>query len=999
MNYLNDKQNVKSLVRGIASALALTASGTLLADNTEFSLDIEQQKAGSALLTLSKVSGVQIMLPQTIGAGIELPAVKGEHSVESALNVMLSGTGLTYEYASDNTIVIKQGEGTPEAKKALAEADEEVVITGTLLRNVHPTSPVVTFDREDFERLGVSTVEDVLRKLPQNRASFNSESSRNSPLIDNQRPLAGNGHQGNAAVNLRGLGSDSTLVLINGRRTSGSPIGEASFVNLSTISLGTVERIEIILDGASALYGSDAVGGVINIITSRDYRGAETSVRYENGLNGGNVYSLNQTVGFGWESGNAQLTLSKRERQATSQVKAGFTSLDFRPRGGSDFSTDFFGSLVTASPGLVFEGVEAFPGFFVGGDLIGSLPEGNSGVGAQPSDFDLALGQAAMEQAFLDREFAATTENTSLSLSLQQEFSGVDTYLDINYSKTENDGGDGTPSFLGRVPVDNPFNPFGRVVVVNYRFDQELADGLLSREETLTQQERMEVSLGFKAELPFSDWLLSTDLTASRESTDNNTTAYFFTSPRDGGPNGRDILNVFGDGSAQADVNLDDLYRYELFPNAPEVTLLSFRSVAEGGLFDMAGGESRLAVGLEVRETEVNYSEDPNRSLLITGFGVSNAVNVDTDTLNNLTTTPKEQVGALFAEVSLPLVGSDNSLPGIESFLVTLAARTERYELPDAKLGSGSSYSNTSPKIGFTWGLTETLNVQGTWGESFRAPTARQITSPEIITPPGFIRDPFNPGGEAFVQAFRHIGGNGDLKPEVSKTMTLSMRWTPEFLEGAYMEVLFNQADTTDEIDTPRPFGALGLANLSNPDIAIRDSNGVLTNFLQLPTNLNDSHQKSIDVRAGYALDTERGAFTANFTGTYNKEQKFVLVNGDVVDLRGTEQAPSNWAARADFGWSEGNYGINLTANYHSGFNYTDGGFLDTPDRVEHYTTYDVTGYYNLVDSGWRFLAGVLDLTHTPPPFVNNQASPWDLSRVSSRGRVMYLEAKKEFQL
>ncbi|MCV6605760.1 MAG: TonB-dependent receptor plug domain-containing protein, partial [Porticoccaceae bacterium] len=318
---------------------------------------------------------------------------------------------------------------------------EEVVITGTLLRHVHPTSPVVTFDREDFARLGVSTVEDLLRSLPQNTASFNSESSRNSELIGNSSPLASNGHQGNSAVNLRGIGANGTLVLVNGRRTSSSPLGtEGSFVNLSTLPLGTVERVEILLDGASALYGADAVGGVINIITKRDYQGAETSVRYENGLNDGNHYSLRQTLGFGWETGNLSMVLEQQEIQAVSQTKAGFTSLDYRPRGGTDFSNSQFGLAV--SPGAVYR-VNGF-GFAV--ELLGALPPGSDGIGKQGGDFTPENARNAFADAFRNREFTATTINKSASVTVDQEVGSFETFLELTWALSEHDGGDTIPS-------------------------------------------------------------------------------------------------------------------------------------------------------------------------------------------------------------------------------------------------------------------------------------------------------------------------------------------------------------------------------------------------------------------------------------------------------------------------------------------------------------------------------------------------------------------------
>ncbi|MCV6604742.1 MAG: TonB-dependent receptor, partial [Porticoccaceae bacterium] len=275
---------------------------------------------------------------------------------------------------------------------------------------------------------------------------------------------------------------------------------------------------------------------------------------------------------------------------------------------------------------------------------------------------------------------------------------------------------------------------------------------------------------------------MDTSIGASRESTDNVEFIYSFRPIRGDSAEiiarknailSRD-LNPFGDGSLASGLSAEefDLFRTNILPNSPKVTLYSFRSVADGGLFDMSGGEARLAVGLEYRLTEVDYSSDPQRSQLVTDFGAG-AFAENASQLQNLTLKPKEGVASLFSELSLPIVNSDNRLPGIEALTVNLAARTERYDLPDARSGSGASYNHTSPRLGLNWQITEDVTLQANWGESYQAPTARQITASSVVFRTR-INDPLAPAGTPSFPIIDFIvGGNANIRPETSETTNI----------------------------------------------------------------------------------------------------------------------------------------------------------------------------------------------------------------------------------
>ena len=169
-------------------------------------------------------------------------------------------------------------------------------LLGSRLQTIPAASPVYVLSRDEIDRRGLKNIEDIVRYLPQNFPSILSGGS-----FDERSPRFS---QGAVTINLRGLGEGSTLVLVNGKRIAASPAEQGTFTDVSTIPFSAIERVEMITDGASAIYGSDAVGGVVNFILKRNFRGAETSLRYEDSSSGGDLRVIEQTLGFSWTTGN-----------------------------------------------------------------------------------------------------------------------------------------------------------------------------------------------------------------------------------------------------------------------------------------------------------------------------------------------------------------------------------------------------------------------------------------------------------------------------------------------------------------------------------------------------------------------------------------------------------------------------------------------------------------------------------------------------------------------
>jgi outer membrane receptor protein involved in Fe transport len=264
---------------------------------------VEAQDLGTALTELARQSGREIYFSADLTRGRRARAVEGRMTVGEALDRLLQGSGLRYRINADGAIAIVSAEGNAGAAVTAAEGEgndgQAIVVTGSRIRGAASTSPLTTISRSRILESGRARIGDVLQQIPQNFSG-----GQNPTNIDNNGSLNGPSSSSSASIaNLRGLGSDSTLTLINGHRAAFDTISYG--VDLSMIPVAAVERIDVLTDGASALYGSDAVAGVVNVILRDDYSGAESQARFGAATRGGfSNLRLSQVVGGNWTGGN-----------------------------------------------------------------------------------------------------------------------------------------------------------------------------------------------------------------------------------------------------------------------------------------------------------------------------------------------------------------------------------------------------------------------------------------------------------------------------------------------------------------------------------------------------------------------------------------------------------------------------------------------------------------------------------------------------------------------
>jgi len=284
------------------------------AEDKTYEFDIPPENAARALNDFSRQSGIQLLFPYDVAARAETPAVKGAFSGQGALRTLLAATNLEVASETDHTISLRVKEAPVSANAT--DMTPDVIVTGTHIRGANSTSPVHTLTRRDIEQSGYSQIGDLMRSQPENFAG-----GQNPGVIAASAGNLGNtNYSGASTVNLRGLGTDATLVLINGHRLSADSFFQGS--DISGIPLAAVRRIDIVPDGASALYGSDAVAGVVNIVLRKSYQGLSLNVQGGSANQGGggqkSVSLLGGLAGRGWY-GLADLEYAKQDPVVAAQ--------------------------------------------------------------------------------------------------------------------------------------------------------------------------------------------------------------------------------------------------------------------------------------------------------------------------------------------------------------------------------------------------------------------------------------------------------------------------------------------------------------------------------------------------------------------------------------------------------------------------------------------------------------------------------------------------------
>ena len=890
----------RALWAGAAACVMVMAAAPATAQAVR-AYEIPAGSLRDVLNRFAAASDQQIFFEGALVEGRTSPGLRGRFTRDQALQRLLEGTGLDWREPRPGVLYLRRA-GAAAAELPATEIDD-VVVTGSLLRQAGPpVSPVITLGRDALDRRAEATVSEVLAGLPQNYAGAGT------PLVQG----AGSDRSGSNSVyatglNLRGLGPTSTLVLVNGRRLAGSGF-RAEFADVSALPSAAVERVDVLLDGASALYGADAVAGVVNIIMRRAFDGQESRVRVSAARGGAEDLVASHLAGRSWSGGAGYLSLEYQKTNPFSSLDRPYTADgDLRPYGGTDHR------LLYSGPGNLLAFNPAIGGYVASH----AIRPGASGRAETPADF-LAGGanrQALSHGADLTPAIERYSAYGRASQSLGDR---LDLSADLRYSRRVSTLTGGGSAGIFSVSAANPWfvSPTGAAAhLVGYSFVRDIGP---SRQEG--RSESIGGTVAAKYQLP-ADWSLDAYAAlaqergslASRNRVNNrfanealgtlpDDPATAFSATRDG------YLNLFGDGRANSAAVLDFISSgYAEAHDRSRAGGLNL--MAEGPLWTLPGGEVRLAVGAQWRAESF---ETGTRTLLAT---VAPAV----------AETPERtrESAAVFAEMRLPLVGEANGRPGLRRLDLSLAGRLERYD----DVGD-----TANPRIGLAWAPTADLTFRTTWGTSFRAPSLPQVHSEEGASGIFLAR----PDGNQTLSLMVY-GGNPDLKPETADTFTAGFNWRPGrlHLDLSYFDIRF-----TDRIAQPvaeNPTGALidpALAPFVRPispgtnaaDLALIQSYAGMPGFpatYPLETygaivdmrwvNTGAVKVRGLDLEARYPLRVADGELTLEAAGSwlldYDDQPTPTSAVRNVIGLTGY---PGRLRSRAGGVWSRGPWSAGL---------------------------------------------------------------------------------------
>jgi len=961
----------------IAMGLVLFASGfsapalgdDVLGGSTSF--DIPAQPIRSALIEFSQQADVQIMGSSDLFGEMQSTAVKGKLRGSAALRMLLQNTGLRYEAVRHAVVVrpianarirkdganidvspptVEMAAGSSHPVNPLVPLGE-MTVTGTHIRGGDPIgSQLIVLDRQALDQTGYVTVQDVIRSLPQNFGGGPSEDT-----INNDNVVRGTG------INLRGLGAGSTLVLLNGRRLA---LGGAksSFVDVSSIPLSAVARVEVLTDGASAIYGSDAVGGVVNFIMLDDYEGAESRAHYGTVTTGAlQELDASQLLGTRWDSGHATFSYEYYHRDSLPATARKQTAdSDLRRFGGGNFSSR------ESNPGTVNVGGQQY-----------AIPRNQDGTALTPDAF--VPNTVNWHNLNEDRGLYGEWWRHSGFLTMAQSVGDAVTLSsDTLFSKRKVTAQNAGASDTFSVPASNPFRvvPAGAApnspYFVQYNFGKDLGPRTFEAEI-----QTIETALGARFGLPHG-WEVNGTFSYGAEDVtqvQGNNYSLAAVNAALADPNPVTSLNLFGDGSFTNPATLAGIRRPTLFTSDSDVT--GFNLFANGGLLPLPAGEMRLAAGADYRE-QVFQSRSQSREA------------------SAPTASPRfvRNVGAAFAELLVPLVSHANRVPGMEMVQLSLAARYDRYN------DFGSTFN---PRFGVEWSPLAGIVVHGGWGKSFKAPNLPDLDESKVISYILSMPDPQSPTGTSPVLAW--LGENRDLKPETATAWSTGVKWSSGLAWNPSFDLSYFTIHFKDRIQSAPSVDAFLLDPVRfsgivtrNPTLAQRANvcsrGDYLGNFSNTPggclnapiaaivdarlNNTLESDTRGLDLLGTMEVDTDRGRFGFNSNVSYIlKFSEAQTSTVAAVSLLDTVSNPLRFKMRDSVSWNLDGLGAMATVNYA-------GSYLDNASfphrRVGSWTTLDLNLSYTVdVDtSGWlsgcTFSLNVQNLFDTDPPFVNNSA-------------------------
>jgi iron complex outermembrane receptor protein len=886
---------------------------------------------------------------------------------------------------------------------------ERVIVTGSQIKRIDGETalPVQILKREDIDRIGASSTEELVKQL----SSLSSNGS-----VTTVATTSGTGSGGIATVSLRGLGGARTLVLINGRRASvyggGSAGSAGSSVDINSIPLSAIERVEVLKDGASAVYGSDAIAGVVNFILRKDFTGVELTGTYgqPTGGNVGKDKNASLFAGFGrlTEDGyNVTFGANVQQTDPIYGVDRPYASrLNVAALNDQTSSISFPANVVIgntiSNPQLPNCGpVSLVSPFNPNRCSFDNTPYGSIQPLSKKANllsngrFTLSPNaEAYFEAAYTQNKVTSTTQPVPLAYNAITTASNP--YVPAFKALTAPYGNLGLGGFI--LLPSSPYYPqafaaangvAGKPLLLNYR------DVVNGARNTLDESQNIRLVAGMRGS--WSGWDLDSAALYSESKVNEQLLSGYAQYSKALPIFNSGVINPFGPTTDQAAIQAvqDAEFRGTSFSSKTSMASIDFKASRE--LFTLANGPVALALGTELRREKFNY--DPSVAIQtgdIAGLG-GNAFPV----------VGQRNVTSAYAEVSVPVA---------RKLDLDFAARYDKYQ------GVGDT---VNPKASVRWQPTNTFLLRSSVGTGFRAPSLTDLYTPQAssVTANG-TRDPIRcpdvktgaPRDCSF-QFTTLTGGNPNLQPEKSLSYTI----------GVLLEPIKELSVSFDafRVNLKNAIVVGGLSStyfLANADRATQyaayiqrgapDGNasgvGPITSILQTNANLFKTQLAGVDVDAKYGLRLGAGQrLSARISGTYLAKYDVQGPSGAYTSALDTALNAGGgvvlrWKHNASIAYEVGALAASLSQNYQKGYVDVLGSREPagtTPRKVEAYQTFDAQLTYSGIRST-KLTVGVKNLTDRDPPYTNltsNFLGGYDISYGDPRGRFAYVTAAYKF--
>ncbi len=917
------------------------------------------------------------------------------------------------------------GAALAQSSNAPDQKGERVEITGSAIKRIDAETalPVQVLTRDDIQRLGVTSTEQLLKQVTAT-STFGQQTVAGTG--------AGGGQAGNSSVStisLRGLGQNRTLVLINGRRSAPAPGVNA--VDVATIPITMIDRVEILKDGASSIYGSDAIAGVVNFILRRDVTGTEvsTTVGAPTRSGGGLETKYNALTGYGdLDADRFNVTLGadyERTKPIFGSDRSFARNIDVQNRLDKTSATAFPANVNVPTATSFVVRSPTYPN--CAPSLISPLSVGTCRFDNAPFDSlqaetkleNVALNgrfkindktEAYLETGYTRNETRQTEQPVLINGAAQPAGSpyAVDLHNLYNsqYSQFPRLGvllfGGTTPAALSNtapanayalLPTTSPYYPTA-FAAANGIAGQPLALLLRSfqtgaRKTTdVTQDSRFLVGVKGNA----FGWDYDVGALYSKDRVTNLLTGGWTLTDQYLNLLNTGVINPFGPTNSQAALNAANAATYNGVFTSSVTSIASIDGKATHELFELPGGTSAVATGVEFRRERLNIDPSAaNQQFLVSGFG---SAGVPTGAARN--------IESAYVEVNLPV---------IKQIEFDVAGRYDHYE------AIGKTFN---PKASVRWQPYDEILFRAAIGRGFRAPTLLDSYQPAAngITTNGQrdrIRCPVVTASIDCNTQFVTIGGgNPLLKPERSESQTLGFVYEPTKdysigVDGFYVKVkdTIRVGFTTAQIlGDPVRFSNLIVRGAPDGNAS---GVGPILGLIETQVNAGQTNVSGVDIDLkGRVYNTPGDKVTLRLDGTYftRYDQQNVL-DGSYSTLINT---PLNggigivlrWRHVATATWEHGPFALTFEHNYQVG--YTDTltalqPLTDTPRRVGSYTTFDTQLAYSGIKN-LKLALGVKNLADRDPPYTNyggGFVGGYDLSYSDVRGRFVYGTATYKF--